>query len=153
MQLHRYIKCLCTKTKVCNLPVITVLLQALGSSSSLFSLPVSITGTLVSVSEIFLITLETFFVFLSVVLVTYTCFTGLGLTVQQWLEDHSNLDPLYTVPSASPLAVSITVSHEQNNTIHLSWGPPPHETHNGIIQGYQVITGEHFLTLRCSITS
>nr|XP_020469129.1 roundabout homolog 4-like isoform X2 [Monopterus albus] len=43
-----------------------------------------------------------------------------------------------TVPSAPPLAVSITVSHEQNNTIHLSWEPPPHETHNGIIQGYQV---------------
>ncbi|XP_070699929.1 roundabout homolog 4 [Pempheris klunzingeri] len=43
-----------------------------------------------------------------------------------------------TVPSASPVAVSITVSHEQNNTIHLSWEPPPHETHNGIIQGYQV---------------
>ncbi|KAG7516165.1 roundabout-like 4 isoform X1 [Solea senegalensis] len=42
------------------------------------------------------------------------------------------------VPSASPLAVSITVSHEQNNTVHLSWEPPPHETHNGIIQGYQV---------------
>lgn len=43
-----------------------------------------------------------------------------------------------TVPSASPLAVSITVNHEQNNTIHLSWEAPPHETHNGIIQGYQV---------------
>ncbi|XP_069021190.1 roundabout homolog 4 isoform X1 [Embiotoca jacksoni] len=43
-----------------------------------------------------------------------------------------------TVPSASPLAVSITVSHEQNNTISLSWEAPPHETHNGIIQGYQV---------------
>ncbi|KAI3373941.1 hypothetical protein L3Q82_021984 [Scortum barcoo] len=43
-----------------------------------------------------------------------------------------------TVPGASPLAVSITVSHEQNNTIYLSWEPPPHETHNGIIQGYQV---------------
>ncbi|XP_029923853.1 roundabout homolog 1 [Myripristis murdjan] len=42
------------------------------------------------------------------------------------------------VPSASPLAVSIMVSHEQNNTVHLSWEPPPHETHNGIIQGYQV---------------
>ncbi|XP_076605808.1 roundabout homolog 4 isoform X2 [Chaetodon auriga] len=42
------------------------------------------------------------------------------------------------VPSASPLSVSITVSHEQNNTIHLSWGPPPPDTHNGIIQGYQV---------------
>ncbi|XP_059207792.1 roundabout homolog 1 [Centropristis striata] len=43
-----------------------------------------------------------------------------------------------TVPSASPLAVSITVNQELNNTIHLSWEPPPHETHNGIIQGYQV---------------
>ncbi|XP_041865190.1 roundabout homolog 4 isoform X2 [Melanotaenia boesemani] len=43
-----------------------------------------------------------------------------------------------TVPSASPLAVTIRVNHEQNNTIHLSWEPPPHETHNGIIQGYQV---------------
>ncbi|XP_029303568.1 roundabout homolog 1 isoform X1 [Cottoperca gobio] len=43
-----------------------------------------------------------------------------------------------TVPSAPPLAVSITVSNEQNNTIHLSWEPPPHETHNGVIQGYQV---------------
>ncbi|XP_019940841.2 roundabout homolog 4 isoform X1 [Paralichthys olivaceus] len=43
-----------------------------------------------------------------------------------------------TVPSASPLAVSITVIHELNNTIHLSWEPPPHETHNGVIQGYQV---------------
>ncbi|KAF3841522.1 hypothetical protein F7725_007384 [Dissostichus mawsoni] len=40
------------------------------------------------------------------------------------------------LPGASP--VSITVSHEQNNTIHVSWEPPPHETHNGIIQGYQV---------------
>ncbi|XP_037323542.2 roundabout homolog 1 isoform X1 [Pungitius pungitius] len=47
-----------------------------------------------------------------------------------------------TVPSASPLAVSITVSHEQNNTMYLSWGPPPHETHNGIIQGYQVFCVE-----------
>ncbi|CAJ1064756.1 roundabout homolog 1 isoform X2 [Xyrichtys novacula] len=43
-----------------------------------------------------------------------------------------------TVPSSSPLEVSITVSHEQNNTVHLSWEPPPHDTHNGIIQGYQV---------------
>ncbi|XP_023265935.1 roundabout homolog 4 isoform X1 [Seriola lalandi dorsalis] len=43
-----------------------------------------------------------------------------------------------TVPSASPLAVSITVSHDLNNTVHMSWEPPPHETHNGIIQGYQV---------------
>ncbi|KAM3601676.1 uncharacterized protein V6R79_016599 [Siganus canaliculatus] len=43
-----------------------------------------------------------------------------------------------TVPSASPLTVSITVNHEQNNTVHLSWEPPPHDSHNGIIQGYQV---------------
>ncbi|XP_034088618.1 LOW QUALITY PROTEIN: roundabout homolog 1 [Gymnodraco acuticeps] len=43
-----------------------------------------------------------------------------------------------TVPGASPVSVSITVSHEQNNTIHVSWEPPPHETHNGVIQGYQV---------------
>ncbi|KAM9385751.1 roundabout homolog 4 [Pholidichthys leucotaenia] len=42
------------------------------------------------------------------------------------------------VPGASPMAVSITVNHEQNSTIHLSWEPPPHGTHNGIIQGYQV---------------
>lgn len=56
---------------------------------------------------------------------------------------NSKLYLLYTVPSASPQAVSITVSHEQNNTIHLSWEPPPHDTHNGIIQGYQVITGQH----------
>ncbi|XP_034034776.1 roundabout homolog 1 isoform X2 [Thalassophryne amazonica] len=41
-------------------------------------------------------------------------------------------------PSASPLAVSVAVKREQNNTIHVSWEPPPHETHNGIIQGYQV---------------
>ncbi|KAM4619773.1 roundabout homolog 4 [Polymixia lowei] len=43
-----------------------------------------------------------------------------------------------TVPSASPLSVSITVDPEQNNTVLLSWEPPPHEAHNGIIQGYQV---------------
>ncbi|KAM3868725.1 roundabout homolog 4 [Diretmus argenteus] len=42
------------------------------------------------------------------------------------------------VPGASPLAVSITVNHERNDTVHLSWEPPPHEAHNGIIQGYQV---------------
>ncbi|KAM8898331.1 roundabout homolog 4 isoform 3-T3 [Spinachia spinachia] len=47
-----------------------------------------------------------------------------------------------TVPSGPPLAVSITVTHEQNNTIYLSWRPPPHETHNGIIQGYQVFCVE-----------
>ncbi|KAK5918728.1 hypothetical protein CgunFtcFv8_003465 [Champsocephalus gunnari] len=43
-----------------------------------------------------------------------------------------------TVPGASPVSVSITVSPEQNNTIQVSWEPPPHETHNGVIQGYQV---------------
>lgn len=46
---------------------------------------------------------------------------------------------LHTVPSASPQTVSISVSHEQNNTIHLSWEPPPLDTQNGILQGYQVI--------------
>ncbi|XP_061904281.1 roundabout homolog 1 [Entelurus aequoreus] len=43
-----------------------------------------------------------------------------------------------TVPSAAPLAVSITVSHNHNNSIHLNWEPPPLESLNGIIQGYQV---------------
>ncbi|XP_036071174.1 roundabout homolog 1 isoform X2 [Oryzias melastigma] len=42
------------------------------------------------------------------------------------------------VPSAPPSVVSMTVNHDQNNTIRLSWEPPPPETHNGIIQGYQV---------------
>uniref|UniRef100_A0A3P9J6K7 Roundabout, axon guidance receptor, homolog 4 (Drosophila) n=1 Tax=Oryzias latipes TaxID=8090 RepID=A0A3P9J6K7_ORYLA len=42
-------------------------------------------------------------------------------------------------PSAPPLAVSMTVNHEQNNTIRLSWEPPPPESHNGIIQGYQQV--------------
>ncbi|KAM4727101.1 roundabout homolog 4 [Anableps anableps] len=41
-------------------------------------------------------------------------------------------------PSAPPLAVSIAVNHEQNNSVHLSWEPPPHDSHNGVIQGYQV---------------
>ncbi|KAM9847003.1 roundabout homolog 4 [Aulostomus maculatus] len=43
-----------------------------------------------------------------------------------------------TLPSASPLAVSITVRHDHNNSIHLTWEPPPRESHNGVIQGYQV---------------
>lgn len=43
-----------------------------------------------------------------------------------------------TVPSASPISVSLTVNHDLNNTVDLSWEPPPHDTHNGIIQGYQV---------------
>ncbi|CAL8364372.1 unnamed protein product [Lota lota] len=41
-------------------------------------------------------------------------------------------------PSAPPLAVSIAVDPEQNHTVHLTWEPPPHEAHNGVIQGYQV---------------
>ncbi|XP_061659521.1 roundabout homolog 1 isoform X2 [Syngnathoides biaculeatus] len=49
-----------------------------------------------------------------------------------------------TVPSAAPLAVSITVNHYHNNSIHLNWDPPPSETHNGIIQGYQVWCGESY---------
>ncbi|XP_075876116.1 roundabout homolog 4 isoform X2 [Nelusetta ayraudi] len=43
-----------------------------------------------------------------------------------------------TVPSAPPQTVSVTISHEQNDTIRLSWEPPPHDAHNGIIQGYEV---------------
>lgn len=44
----------------------------------------------------------------------------------------------HAAPSSPPLAVSITVSHEQNNTVHLSWEPPPPDSHNGVVQGYQV---------------
>ncbi|CAL1574079.1 unnamed protein product [Knipowitschia caucasica] len=43
-----------------------------------------------------------------------------------------------TVPSAAPSAVSLTVNHELNTTVSVSWDTPPHDTHNGIIQGYQV---------------
>ncbi|KAM9781623.1 roundabout homolog 4 isoform 2-T2 [Syngnathus typhle] len=43
-----------------------------------------------------------------------------------------------TLPSAAPLAVSITINHDGNSSIHLNWEAPPSETHNGIIQGYQV---------------
>ncbi|KAF4081995.1 hypothetical protein AMELA_G00146710 [Ameiurus melas] len=43
-----------------------------------------------------------------------------------------------TVPSAPPQDVSITMPAEHNDTAQLSWEPPPHEAHNGIIQGYQV---------------
>nr|AAQ10890.1 roundabout-like protein 4 [Danio rerio] len=42
------------------------------------------------------------------------------------------------VPSAAPQDVSITMPAERNDTVHLSWEPPPHDAHNGIIQGYQV---------------
>nr|XP_057943826.1 roundabout homolog 1 isoform X2 [Doryrhamphus excisus] len=47
-----------------------------------------------------------------------------------------------TVPGAAPLAVSITVSHNHNNSIHLNWEPPPSDSLNGIIQGYQVWCAE-----------
>ncbi|KAM9456262.1 roundabout homolog 4 isoform 2-T2 [Clarias gariepinus] len=43
-----------------------------------------------------------------------------------------------TAPSAPPQDVSITMPTEHNDTAQLSWEPPPHEAHNGIIQGYQV---------------
>ncbi|XP_066507367.1 roundabout homolog 4 [Hoplias malabaricus] len=43
-----------------------------------------------------------------------------------------------TVPSAPPQDVSIMMPTDRNDTAHLSWLPPPHDAHNGIIQGYQV---------------
>ncbi|KAI4904940.1 hypothetical protein NFI96_000552 [Prochilodus magdalenae] len=43
-----------------------------------------------------------------------------------------------TVPSAPPQEVSIMMPTDRNDTAHLSWLPPPHVAHNGIIQGYQV---------------
>ncbi|CAB1352356.1 unnamed protein product [Coregonus sp. 'balchen'] len=43
-----------------------------------------------------------------------------------------------TVPSAPPQAISITMTPDHNDTVHVTWKPPPHEAHNGIIQGYQV---------------
>ncbi|XP_016120043.1 roundabout homolog 4-like [Sinocyclocheilus grahami] len=42
------------------------------------------------------------------------------------------------VPSAPPQDVSITMPTDRNDTVHLSWEPPPHDAHNGNIQGYQV---------------
>ncbi|KAG7256168.1 hypothetical protein CRUP_020327 [Coryphaenoides rupestris] len=42
------------------------------------------------------------------------------------------------LPVPPPLAVSVAVDPEQNHTVHLSWDPPPHDGHNGIIQGYQI---------------
>ncbi|XP_052464003.1 roundabout homolog 4-like isoform X1 [Carassius gibelio] len=42
------------------------------------------------------------------------------------------------VPSAPPQDVSISMPTDSNDTVHLSWEPPPHDAHNGIIQGYQV---------------
>ncbi|XP_028839568.1 roundabout homolog 1 isoform X2 [Denticeps clupeoides] len=43
-----------------------------------------------------------------------------------------------TVPSAPPQGITITMPADRNDTVHLSWDPPPHDAHNGIIQGYQV---------------
>lgn len=45
---------------------------------------------------------------------------------------------MFLVPSAPPQDVSITMPAEHNDTAQLSWEAPPHEAHNGIIQGYQV---------------
>ncbi|KAA0704054.1 Roundabout -like protein 1 [Triplophysa tibetana] len=42
------------------------------------------------------------------------------------------------VPSAPPQDISITMPTDRNDTVHLSWQPPPHDAHNGIIHGYQV---------------
>ncbi|XP_063059338.1 roundabout homolog 1 [Engraulis encrasicolus] len=42
------------------------------------------------------------------------------------------------VPSAPPQGLSVTMPVDRNDTVRLSWGPPPHDAHNGIIQGYQV---------------
>ncbi|KAL0994534.1 hypothetical protein UPYG_G00123610 [Umbra pygmaea] len=43
-----------------------------------------------------------------------------------------------TVPSAQPQAVSVMMTPDHNDTVHVTWEPPPYENHNGIIQGYQV---------------
>ncbi|XP_036381741.1 roundabout homolog 1 isoform X2 [Megalops cyprinoides] len=42
------------------------------------------------------------------------------------------------VPSAPPQGIAVTMAADRNDTIHVSWDPPPHEAHNGIIQSYQV---------------
>ncbi|KAJ8267100.1 hypothetical protein GJAV_G00138390 [Gymnothorax javanicus] len=42
------------------------------------------------------------------------------------------------VPSAPPQGIAVTMVAEKNDTIQVSWDPPPHEAHNGIIQSYQV---------------
>ncbi|KAM6431808.1 roundabout homolog 4 isoform 2-T2 [Liasis olivaceus] len=42
------------------------------------------------------------------------------------------------VPSAAPQITSITVSQGRNSTVIIHWEPPPLDTHNGIIKGYQV---------------
>ncbi|XP_054854614.1 roundabout homolog 4 [Eublepharis macularius] len=42
------------------------------------------------------------------------------------------------VPSAAPQSISIVVSQGGNGSVIILWEPPPHDTHNGIIKGYQV---------------
>ncbi|KAJ8275944.1 hypothetical protein COCON_G00076960 [Conger conger] len=42
------------------------------------------------------------------------------------------------VPSAAPQGIAVTMAAERNDTIQVSWEPPPHEAHNGIVQSYQV---------------
>ncbi|KAJ8347591.1 hypothetical protein SKAU_G00261800 [Synaphobranchus kaupii] len=42
------------------------------------------------------------------------------------------------VPSAPPQRITLTMAADRNDTIQVSWDPPPHEAHNGIIQNYQV---------------
>ncbi|XP_039352056.1 roundabout homolog 4 isoform X2 [Mauremys reevesii] len=42
------------------------------------------------------------------------------------------------VPSAAPQHVTITAVEDGNGTVLISWDPPPHHAHNGIIRGYKV---------------
>ncbi|XP_015193166.2 roundabout homolog 4 isoform X1 [Lepisosteus oculatus] len=42
------------------------------------------------------------------------------------------------VPSAPPQRISVMLAVGRNDTAQVSWEPPPHEAHNGIIRGYQV---------------
>nr|XP_055064219.1 roundabout homolog 1 isoform X2 [Misgurnus anguillicaudatus] len=60
-----------------------------------------------------------------------------------------------TVPSAPPQDVSITMPTDRNDTVHLSWQPPPHEAHNGIIHGYQVwcVESEELKSLNWTVDS
>ncbi|KAJ8398988.1 hypothetical protein AAFF_G00416550 [Aldrovandia affinis] len=42
------------------------------------------------------------------------------------------------VPTAPPQSITVTIAADRNDTIQVSWDPPSHEAHNGIIQSYQV---------------
>ncbi|KAM9114008.1 roundabout homolog 4 [Pangshura tecta] len=42
------------------------------------------------------------------------------------------------VPSAAPQHVTVTAVEDGNGTMLISWDPPPHHAHNGIIRGYKV---------------